>query len=383
MKAFVLMPFDAELDAVYRSFISKCVSAAGFEVFRADDLLNQQNILNDIVESIAESDLIIADLTGSNPNVYYELGIAHTLDKPTVLLAQDLDEVPFDLQSHRVITYGTHFEEMARAQEELSRLVSQAIEGTLKFGSPVSDAKVTPTKSQLASPRDGLQPEDTHPQDSSDEDWEDTEPGLIDHLVDMEEGFTELNELTTGIANETQTIGAKTTEITEALQESNRNPSQGSASYRRKLIRKLAKELDLYGSSLGKNNSEYRVALSKTGNSLEAILRSDLQPSDEEALRDFLSNIEQMKGGALTARDSMQSMRDVMEGLGNVERKFNRARVVVIRELTSVVENLDQTIAMTSRTQENGRKALEKLEAASAPESSGNDTAEPSAGADG
>ena len=91
-RAFVIMPFDAEARPVYQDFIRPTLVNLGFDVSRADDLLNQQNILADILSSIASTDLIIVDLTDSNPNVYYELGLAHALNKPTILLGQDLDE---------------------------------------------------------------------------------------------------------------------------------------------------------------------------------------------------------------------------------------------------------------------------------------------------
>jgi nucleoside 2-deoxyribosyltransferase len=376
MKAFVLMPFDAELQAVYSGFIAEVLADTGFVVFRADDLLNQRNILNDVVESIATSDLIVADLTGSNPNVYYELGIAHALDKPTILIAQDLDEVPFDLQSYRVISYGTHFAEMARAKVDLKRLLAQAVEGSLKFGSPVSDSKATVKRSSLLL-TDADKKSAASPESLDSEIDADSEPGFMDHLVDMEEGFSELTELATTIASETQRIGSTTAEIGEALQASNRNPSQGSASYRRKLVRKLARELDSYGSTLAETNITYRSSLNKAANSLEAILRSELQQSDEQALRDFLVSIDSMEKGTRTARQSMQGMLNAMSGLGSIERNFNRAKEVAIRELGGLVENLDQTIAMASRTIENGQKALERLEEA------GGDSAEPSTGTGG
>ncbi len=71
------MPFAAEFQQIYSSFIVGALQEAGYEVSRADDIVSQQNILQDVVQSTIESDLVVADLTGANPNVYYELGIAH------------------------------------------------------------------------------------------------------------------------------------------------------------------------------------------------------------------------------------------------------------------------------------------------------------------
>lgn len=99
MKAFVLMPFSVEFQPVFEELIRPALKEAGFEVSRADSVLDQQNILNDIVGGIHSADLVVADLTGLNPNVLYELGLCHGLNIPAVLLTQDIDEVPFDLRA--------------------------------------------------------------------------------------------------------------------------------------------------------------------------------------------------------------------------------------------------------------------------------------------
>jgi hypothetical protein len=85
MKVFVVMSFDSEYDALYK-FMKDIFEERGHNIFRTSDLLNQQNILKDIVVSIYESDLILADLTGLNANVFYELGLAHALRKNVILL---------------------------------------------------------------------------------------------------------------------------------------------------------------------------------------------------------------------------------------------------------------------------------------------------------
>ena len=136
-KAFVLMPFAEELSDVYKYLISESLDAAGYEAKRADDILSQNNILGDIIEGIATSDLIVADLTGANPNVYYELGIAYALNKKVILLTQAIDELPFDLRSFRVVSYSIHFSKMNQAKEELIAMASEATKGNLPFGNPV------------------------------------------------------------------------------------------------------------------------------------------------------------------------------------------------------------------------------------------------------
>ena len=117
--AFVLMPFDKEFDEVYADLIKPAFEAVGYNVKRADDIVSQQNILKDIFRSIAKADLIIADLTSLNANVFYELGIAHTFKKPVIMIAQSIEEVPFDLTPF----FHVHYKTMKELQESWQRKV--------------------------------------------------------------------------------------------------------------------------------------------------------------------------------------------------------------------------------------------------------------------
>lgn len=138
-KAFVLMPFDSEFDTVYNDIIKPSLEEIGYDVKRADSMLDQRNILKDIVRGIKEADLIIADLTSLNANVFYELGIAHAMRKQTVLLRQNNEDIPFDLMSYRVISYSTHFKEAPLLIDKLKEIGKKAKIGNLEFGNPITD----------------------------------------------------------------------------------------------------------------------------------------------------------------------------------------------------------------------------------------------------
>ena len=136
---FVLMPFKNRLESVYRSFIKPAFEGAGFQVLRADDISSQRNILQDIVNSIESADLIVADLTDSNQNVYYELGVAHARGKPAFLMVQNIDDVPFDLQSYRIFQYSMNPDALEDAKARLSSDATRIAAGEMRFGNPVSD----------------------------------------------------------------------------------------------------------------------------------------------------------------------------------------------------------------------------------------------------
>jgi hypothetical protein len=104
-EVFVLMPFATELRPVYEDHIRSVAKNLNRSVARADDFFAAGSVISDIWNAINACRVIVADCTGRNPNVFYEIGIAHTLGKPVILLAQSLDDVPFDVRHLRAIVY--------------------------------------------------------------------------------------------------------------------------------------------------------------------------------------------------------------------------------------------------------------------------------------
>jgi len=102
---FVLMPFEKGLKAVYQLAIKPACEKAGFKALRADELIGPYNIHRDIIKHIFVSDVIIADLTGWNPNVFYEMGVAHVLDNKTIMIIQEGNKLPFDIGNYRCLFY--------------------------------------------------------------------------------------------------------------------------------------------------------------------------------------------------------------------------------------------------------------------------------------
>lgn len=114
----VLMPFAAEFDHVHHA-IKAAIEAGGLRCERADDVWRDSVIVQDIFELIFASNALVVDFSGRNPNVMYETGIAHTLGKTVIPVAQSLDDVPFDLRHHRVLKYLPNDEGYGRLFNEL------------------------------------------------------------------------------------------------------------------------------------------------------------------------------------------------------------------------------------------------------------------------
>lgn len=102
---FVAMQFGEPFDTIYREVIQPGARNLGLEVVRIDEVAGPGLIFEDIKRKIADAKIVVAEITEPNQNVFYELGYAHALNKPTILLARRGRDLPFDIRSYRVIFY--------------------------------------------------------------------------------------------------------------------------------------------------------------------------------------------------------------------------------------------------------------------------------------
>jgi hypothetical protein len=106
---FVVMPFAGVVGSYYQHIYEPAIRKAGLRPIRADtDIFGTGKIMDQIWSGINAAKVLVAELTSRNPNVFYELGLAHALQKPVVLVSSNGDDVPFDLKHIRVIYYDVN-----------------------------------------------------------------------------------------------------------------------------------------------------------------------------------------------------------------------------------------------------------------------------------
>lgn len=125
--AFVIMPFNPALEPVYLKIIKPILNSAGFECDRGDNKSDSVSIIDKVTKMIESSDLIVCDLTGGNPNVYYELGYAMALKKQTILLSQTIPsgQLPFDIRHLNITMYEEDKFSLLQLREDFSEVVSK------------------------------------------------------------------------------------------------------------------------------------------------------------------------------------------------------------------------------------------------------------------
>lgn len=105
-KAFVLMPFKQSFFAIYESVIRPVVKELGCSVKQANEIRKADVIIETVFSEIQQADFLIADATGKNPNVFYEIGYAHALGKKVIIIVQNREDIPFDIARIRYIEYS-------------------------------------------------------------------------------------------------------------------------------------------------------------------------------------------------------------------------------------------------------------------------------------
>jgi len=113
-----MMPFAPEFDGVYQ-ILQGLAEEVGLRCRRADDIWEDPAVIQDVVNLIDRSRVVIADCSGRNPNVFYEIGIAHTLGRDVILITQNEADIPFDLRHLRYVRYLNNGEGRAQLAQRL------------------------------------------------------------------------------------------------------------------------------------------------------------------------------------------------------------------------------------------------------------------------
>lgn len=351
--AFILMPFDDELNEVYSLFIKNTLEEAGYHVLRADDIQSNQSIMRDIISHIENAELIVADLTLNNPNVYYELGIAHSFLKKVILLTQDIDELPFDLRPYRVIVYDTHFSKIKEAQSELKQLALGVLDNSVIFGSPISDYSTT--NAVLQNSEEVLT--QTNIEEIDDR-------GYLDHQSDFEEGTAEHTELTVAMGEVIKKIGLRIAKAATEMNLAGSDKGVSSIKWKKRISTSLAKDLNLYADEIARQNEKQKEILARIENSAEFMIKFlNIETKEEvESAQHMIDSFNEFLKESKYAKEQIINFINTLnDGIG-FEKNLNKAYKRLSEILNDTVLNTDQIQSMYRRGVEVTKQKLSDLE---------------------
>lgn len=128
-------------DQVLKHIVAPAARECGYETMRADHISEPGIITSQIIQHVVEDPLVIADLTGRNPNVFYELAIRHAIKKPVVQIIHGTEPIPFDVAASRTIHFDHHdLDSAAKARDEISRQIKSAERNPKDVDTPITVA---------------------------------------------------------------------------------------------------------------------------------------------------------------------------------------------------------------------------------------------------
>ena len=288
-----------------------------YEFSNAGDLDNQQSILQDIVTGIGNADVIIADVTGLNPNVFYELGLCHALDKKVILITQDISELPFDIRSYRVDEYTTEFWKTEQIISKIEKNLEGAKDGSVQFGNPVKDYYPSDEKEKLFKKDEIIPKENISGEDK----------GFLDFIADINEDIDRLSNEIEKMAEEQNVMTKQMEDATDEITRVSKSPSSGNASFIRNIARKVGIGIQDFANKMKVHNIEFGSIWERIENNFLDLIDNKYMEnqSNKEGLIASLKELCNMKKAILESNEKIDEMVSTFISVKGMERRLTQA----------------------------------------------------------
>lgn len=338
-KVFVIMPFEEKFFEIYEML--KRQFEGNFLFSHAGEEDNQQNILKDIIQSIFDSDIIIANLTGLNPNVFYELGIAHTLNKKVIIITEDISTLPFDLKSYRAKEYSTHFVKFVELIDALNKYMKGAITGEVVFSNPVADFLSTKSEKEVTG--------SIYQKEAAIALEEDSENGFLDFLAGIEENIEEMTKIINNMSDDMNTMASGMTTSTNEIERVKKIGGSGTATFMRKELRKAAKYIETFSAQLRSYNQIYEELWSKIEKDTLGLIENKFAAQNKEELLSYLKSLKVMQFSIKDSCYSVEEMKNISLNNLGMERTLNQAIRFLDEDLANYLGIMGQITSSIDR----------------------------------
>ena len=331
MKAFVIGPIgdkDAEDGSsarvayeegiqVFEEVIAPACTAFGLEAVRADMIVRSGEIPEQIFRQLRDCPVVIADLTGANPNVMYELGLRHTTGRVTVQIGEK-GRLPFDVAAIRTIMFKRTEAGLVQARKDLSKVLAANLD---TGGDPVTATRIwfeapsmEPKEPDSASPTTGL----------ADELGGDDTPGFLELLAEMEIGTQSLVQTMGAAASIIEDISGVYTEATASVHQA--DARGGGPSARLAIAELTATKLNEQASRLEVVSGEFVRTVDRIEPGIQYLLgRLAEEPDQLVEVPDFPRQVKALCDAARSSINGSNAMRANAMEIGKASRSLKRA----------------------------------------------------------
>lgn len=321
---FVITPFGDDFLALYDELSNKFENQYKFT--NAGDLDNQQNIIKDIVQGINSADIIIADLTGLNPNVFYELGLAHAMNKKVIIITQDLSELPFDIKSYRANEYSLQFNKLPNLIKELEKLLDGAISDKVSYGNPISDYIPDFFNGKIMESHKNNNEKSPEKVESSDvEDIDEEDRGYLDYITTINESSDEMSDEITQLGEELSRMNSSIENASKDIERLNKQGGDSNTKAIRSVCRRLSKPIEDFNGKLGSHIESIFQNWDNIENDYLSLLDNRYMQTDSGQIKESMDSLVSLQDAIETAYSSVEEFRDSLEGGLGMERRLTKA----------------------------------------------------------
>jgi len=300
----------------------------GLEPVRADGLSRAGEITEQVFRRLRDDDIVIADLTGANANVMYELGLRHTRDKLTIQIGE-YGRLPFDVNTIRTIQFSSSGIGLINARDELISLLEAALSGAYD---PVTATRIW-NESAESGTRTSEEPSQPLPSAPVGEDTDAEDHGPIDILAEAEEKQDLLPAALEAVGRCVEELGALADTSTKAIEESDA-AGKGMRGRLQVILRHAAGLSDI-ADRLDASVDEYESVLrSVSAGNLVRIESMEQDPEDLEAGHQFGMLMRQI---AASSRENLVSLASMVEAIEDNAR-LSRALRAPTRKVTAAFD---------------------------------------------
>lgn len=329
MKAFVIGPIgdkDAQDGSparlayeegiqVFEDVVAPACTAFGLEAVRADMISRTGEIPEQIFRQLRDCPVVIADLTGANPNVMYELGLRHTTGRVTIQIGEK-GRLPFDVAAIRTIMFKRSEAGLVQARKDLSKALAANLD---TGGDPV-----TATRIWFEAPTVEARATDSNSTEVAEAPTEDDEPGFLELLAEMETGNQSLVQTITAASSIIEDISAIYTGATASVQQAE---ARGGGSAARLAIAELtAQKLIEQAARLEVVSGEFARTVDRIEPGIKYLLgRLEVEPQELASAPEFPASILKLCQAAQSSIQGSETMRENALKIGKASRSLKRA----------------------------------------------------------
>lgn len=353
---FVITPFKEDFLALFDHL--KDAFKDDYIFTNAGDLDNQQNILQDIAEGIYSADVIIADLTGLNANVFYELGLAHAIDKKVIIITQDMTELPFDIKSYRANEYSLQFNKIPILVEKLKVLLKGAIDNSIKYGNPMSDFIPSLQQSE-SSNEENVSDETLEVEKSNDA----SDAGFFDYLADIEECAKIMTVELTLMKEEFAELKTSVDLSNDEINRVKKKSGITDTNFVRNLCRKLAVPTNKFANQVKEHNLKISQCWVKIENSFLSLLdnKFTLVESNKIGIRKSMSGLNELQVAIDESNDKIDYFMSSLNNIMGLERRLTQAATLLTNEFDNYIKETETMHSSIDRILTKGELVLNTI----------------------